>query len=139
MTGGTGPGRTARSAGRRLAFVAVVAVAAVGTYAFAAPFGPSEPAYGATILVRALGCGLIGLVAGTLSALASIDPERTGSGLFLALGGVVASVVGLSIAYPDDRYLPLVVITIYTGPLVIGYLIAAALADDAAADGAGHG
>ncbi len=114
---------------RVAAALAILVVGTLGIYAFAAPFGPSDAAYGGTILARALGCGLIGLAAGTLAALAAIDPQRTGSGLFLALGCVVAGVVGLSIAFPDHVFLPMTVITIYAAPFAIGYLIATAIGE----------
>ncbi len=109
--------------------VAVLVVGTVGIYAFSAPFGPNEATYGGTILARALGCGLIGIAAGTLSALACIDPERTGSGLFLALACVVAGIVGLSVAFPDHRFLPMTVLTIYAAPFAIGYLIATTIGE----------
>ncbi len=129
MTSRTQPGSLVERVARRLTIAGVVVVGAVGIYAFAAPFGPSEPAYGATIPARALGCGLIGVAAGVLAALAAVDPERTGSGLFLALAGVAASGVALSIAFPAFRYLPLTTITIYAAPFALGYLIAAAIGE----------
>ncbi len=131
MTSGTEHVSLLARIARRLLVVGVVLVGAIGIYAFAAPFGPSEPAYGATIPARALGCGLIGLAAGILSALAAVDPEHTGSGLFLALAGVGASVIALSVGFPAFRYLPLTTITIYAAPFALGYLVATALGETA--------
>lgn len=126
---GSGRGWTRGSVGRVAASVVVFAVGTAGLYAFAAPFGPDDAAYGATILVRAFGCALIGVAAGTLSALAGIDPERTGSGLFLALGCVLAGILALSVTFPDHRFLTMTVLTIYAAPFAIGYLIATAIGD----------
>jgi hypothetical protein len=118
----------------RAAVAAVVfAVGSGGIFAFAAPFGSSDAVYGGTILVRAFGCALIGIAAGTLAALACIDRERTGAGLFLALGSVAVGIVGLSVAFPDHRFLGMTVLTIYAAPFAIGYLIATSIGEVAPA------
>jgi hypothetical protein len=124
---------TRESVARVAVGVLVFAIGSGGIFAFAAPFGPGDAAYGGTILVRALGCALIGIAAGTLAALACIDRDRTGAGLFLALASVVVGIVGLSVAFPDHRFLAMTVLTIYAAPFAIGYLIATSIGEVAPA------
>lgn len=117
------------SIGRLAVYGAIFLVGAVGTYAFGAPTSQDGTTYASTLPARILGCGLVGLGAGTLAALASVDPEGTGFGLFLVLAGVVAGATVLSQVFPEDGYLPATVIMLYAAPLAAGYLIAAAIAD----------
>lgn len=135
MARDSGGRRGRRSTGRLIAYLAIFLVGAVGTYAFGAPTAPDGLAYASTVPARILGCALVGLGAGTLAALASIGPDRSGPGLFLVLGGVLAGATALSQVFPDYGALPATVVMVYASPLAVGYLIALAIADHLAPTG----
>ncbi len=132
MTSTSASRSSAAAVPRIAAQVTTFLVAAAGTFLVASPGVMADPYASGGLLFALFGLGVVGLVAGTVAGLAEIDPDESGSGLFLALTGLLVGGLAASYVYAADRASQAALVALIGGiGLAFGYLIAIALAGPA--------
>ncbi len=129
----TSASRSSATAIPRIAVqVATFLVAAAGTFLVTSPDVMADPYASGGLVFALFALGIVGLVAGTVAGLGAIDPDETGSGLFVALAGLLVGALVAGYVYAADRASQAALTVLIGGiGLAFGYLIALALAGPA--------